>query len=154
MNASNPLKNNDVGIRTNSQYGRQSGVQAGPRILVIDHQPVDTLVISYYLQQCRCSFDVATTCAQAFSFIDQNFYDAVLVDIGVPDFDSTTLISNVRRNQPDGGSTKILAVSAFTFANDPRNYIGSGMDDYMTKPYYPPVLAQKLGLNDFPATGV
>ena len=65
--------------------------------------------------------------------LDNQDYDLVLMDVGMPEMDGISATQAIRRLQPDKGP-KIVAVTAYALAGDREKCLEVGMDDYITKP--------------------
>lgn len=59
--------------------------------------------------------------------------DLVLLDISLPEMDGTEVLRHLRAD-PALASLPIIALTAHAMAGDREKYIGSGFDDYVTKP--------------------
>jgi two-component system, cell cycle response regulator DivK len=59
--------------------------------------------------------------------------DLILLDIGLPDIEGTEVAGRLKAD-PETRMTPIIAVTAFAMPGDRERCIGSGCDDYITKP--------------------
>ena len=64
---------------------------------------------------------------------DTEPYDAVILDIGLPEMDGISVLENWRR---DGRSMPVLILTARDRWNDKVSGIDAGADDYVTKPFH------------------
>jgi two-component system, OmpR family, response regulator len=64
---------------------------------------------------------------------DTEPYDAVVLDIGLPEMDGITIIENWRRQ---GRKMPVLILTARDRWNDKVSGIDAGADDYVTKPFH------------------
>lgn len=64
---------------------------------------------------------------------DTEPYDAVVLDIGLPEMDGITVLENWRR---DGRTMPVLILTARDRWNDKVSGIDAGADDYVTKPFH------------------
>ena len=64
---------------------------------------------------------------------DTEPYDAVVLDIGLPEMDGITILDNWRR---DGRKMPVLILTARDRWNDKVSGIDAGADDYVTKPFH------------------
>jgi len=97
-------------------------------------------------------FDVATTCAadgvEAIHLFTEapHRYHLILMDIQMPQMDgiaATTYLRNL--DEPLAKSVPIIAVSANAFHEDVAKCLDAGMNDHISKPVEPTVLAEKMG---------
>jgi len=76
--------------------------------------------------------DVAADGAEALSFVDTTPYDAVVLDIQLPDIDGLAVCRTLRAG---GSLTPILLLTARDTTTDKVAGLDSGADDYLTKPF-------------------
>lgn len=102
------------------------------RILVIE----DDLKISEFIQKGLKSsgfaVDQAMTGIIGFEMALDNPYDAMVVDIMLPEMDGISLIKNIRKEK---NNTPIIILSARDRVDDRVNGLHAGADDYLTKPF-------------------
>lgn len=102
-----------------------------PHILVIeDDTDINNSTVQYLRRQgCEC--------AQAFSGTEgrllwrEGGFDLLLVDLMLPGLSGGELIAEIRRSS----QVPIIVLSAKTELSDKVELLGSGADDYLTKPY-------------------
>jgi len=76
--------------------------------------------------------DLAATAAQADQFIHSAEYSLVILDLGLPDQDGTTLLRHWRQQ---GIQSPVLILTARDALEDRVNGLDSGADDYLVKPF-------------------
>lgn len=83
---------------------------------------------------------VARNGKTALSIIEQEAFDIVLLDLGLPDLDGNELIPEIRKHHPHAA---ILITSARDSVEDRIQGLQLGSDDYLTKPIsFPELLAR------------
>ncbi len=117
-----------------------------PCILIVDDYPPNVLVAAAFLEQFDCEHDVALDGNEALKKVQHNFYDAVMMDVqmhGLNGFDTTRLI---RKHESETGKKPLLVigVTAHALAGDRERCLAAGMDDYLSKPFQPDDLMEKL----------
>lgn len=78
------------------------------------------------------ALDCASTAAQADALIQSGEYSLIILDLGLPDKDGATLLSQWRRR---GISTPVLILTARDALEDRVKGLDSGADDYLVKPF-------------------
>ncbi|WNY89813.1 two-component system response regulator PmrA [Leclercia adecarboxylata] len=78
------------------------------------------------------TLDCADTAAEADGLIQSGEYSLVILDLGLPDKDGATLLSQWRRR---GIDNPVLILTARDALEDRINGLDSGADDYLVKPF-------------------
>ncbi|MEL4012993.1 two-component system response regulator PmrA [Dryocola clanedunensis] len=78
------------------------------------------------------ALDCAATAAQADALIQSGEYSLIILDLGLPDKDGATLLSQWRRR---GVSNPVLILTARDALEDRVKGLDSGADDYLVKPF-------------------
>jgi len=103
----------------------------GIKILAVDDVEDALLMLSTLLSRAGADVDVAATAAAAIAKAKSGGYDAILMDIHLPDMPGTEAVEALRR----GGYTgAVLGYSACAFASDREEALRRGCDGYVTKP--------------------
>ncbi len=79
-------------------------------------------------------------------YLDAKF-DLILMDIQMPVMNGLEATIAIRKHEEERGLNEhipIIAVTAFAMEHDKRNCMDAGMDDFLTKPYKPIELEQKI----------
>ena len=106
---------------------------AGLQVLVADDHPVGRQVVRRFLEELGVTVVEAANGQDALDQIQQNFFDAVLMDIHMPILDglrATTLI----RALPEGLHLPLIALSAGATPGERERALAIGLNDYLTKP--------------------
>ncbi|MBX3303097.1 MAG: response regulator [Nitrospira sp.] len=83
-------------------YGTNLGNkhQSAPKVLVVEDDPDILMALQDLLEFEGIRVDCVQTCRQAFSSIEQNVYDAVLLDLGLPDGDGLSVLEKLHASNP------------------------------------------------------
>ncbi|PTX91136.1 ATP-binding protein [Opitutus sp. ER46] len=111
--------------------------------LVVDDDRVNREVLRAMLASGGHTCDLASSGTEAVSLAGRNHYDAILMDIAMPDMDGLAATQQIRANHPER-HTPIVAVTAGTGKYDRERCEAAGMDDFIPKPISRPVLLSKL----------
>lgn len=116
-------------------------------ILVVEDYPANIMVVTLMLRQYGYQSDVASSGAEALIKIAARTtpYDAILMDVQMPGMDGFETTQRVRALEKEKNFRHtIIGVTAHSLAGDRDRCINAGMDDYISKPIQPEVLAEKL----------
>jgi two-component system OmpR family response regulator len=84
------------------------------------------------LSQADFSVDCVNDGALALQILLHNDYEAVVLDLGLPNMDGLTVLRNIRQHKP---SLPILILTAMDGLEDRVAGLHAGADDYLTKPF-------------------
>ncbi|MDO8377354.1 ATP-binding protein [Phenylobacterium sp.] len=106
------------------------------RILVVDDNATNRLVLCALLDQLGLAAECVVNGAEAVAAWEANAWDAILMDIHMPEMDGVAATSNIRRREAELGrdKTPIIAVTASVQPDETRGYLSAGMDDCVPKP--------------------
>lgn len=103
-------------------------------VLVVDDEPHIRTLLRAYLERDGYAVQEAPTGADALRLATAApAPDAVLLDIGLPDLDGLEVLRTLRRSS----EVPVLLVTARADEVDTLVGLGSGADDYITKPFSP-----------------
>ena len=94
-----------------------------------------------YINGWGAEMDVALDGQQAFEFAMRKKYDLILMDVQMPVLDGFSCSRAIRRHQPD---IPIIAITASPIADIIEKIESCGMNDYVSKPFKPAELHQKM----------
>ena len=115
----------------------------GARILVVDDEPINRMVVQIQLAEIGLAVDVANGGAKAVEMARQNRYAAIFMDMQMPEVDGLEATRRIRRI-PQHSDTAIIAMTANVFAEDRTRCFQSGMNDFLMKPFTPESLFAAL----------
>ena len=118
---------------------------AGRQILVVEDDSDTREMLKFVLEQNGA--DVLTTDAvpPAFELVQKVHPDAVVADIGLPEYNGYALIAKIREFDSEQQSrTKCVAVTAYATPTDRDVALRSGYDAYIAKPFEPEELVQTV----------
>jgi len=119
---------------------------AGPRILVVEDNPINLEVAVGMLESLGCSAETANNGRSAIEAMNGGSYDAVLMDCQMPVMDGLTATAEIRRREAGTGRPRvpIIAVTANAMEGDRERCLAAGMDDFLSKPFMQQELALLL----------
>ncbi|MCC2643776.1 MAG: protein of unknown function, S-box protein, partial [Nitrospira sp.] len=101
-------------------------------ILVVDDDPDIVLALQDFLDHDGYQVGVAGTCAEALSQASLHLYNAVLLDLGLPDGDGSSVLRTLQERQPQ---LPVIILTAYTSADRTVGSLTQGAFAYLTKPY-------------------
>ncbi len=102
------------------------------RILIVEDNPKMAGVIRQGLVENGYAVDTADGGHQGEEMAAAAAYDAVILDVMLPDQDGLHVCRNLRRR---GVSTPIMILTALSTTGDKVQGLDAGADDYLTKPF-------------------
>ncbi len=110
------------------------------RVLVVEDEGRMAALLQRGLREEGYAVDLAATGEDGIWLATENVYDAVLLDVLLPDLDGFEVC---RRLRDAGRWAPILMLTARDAVPDRVNGLDAGADDYLTKPFaYPELLAR------------
>lgn len=100
-------------------------------LLVVDDEPEFLRTLATNLRGAGYAVDTATTVATALSAAKANQFDAVVLDLVLPDGSGTDVCTGLRR----WSDVPIVVVSAVGEEREKVDALDAGADDYVVKPF-------------------
>jgi PAS domain S-box-containing protein len=113
----------------------------GQRVLLAEDNPINQEVALELLRSVGLQVDLAHHGAQAVSLALAQPYQAVLMDVQMPEMDGLEATVALRAA---GFSGPIIAMTANAFSEDRATCLAAGMNDHVAKPVDPEALYQSL----------
>lgn len=107
--------------------------EALPKILVVEDNPLNLLVVRGALKRLPCVLLTAADGHQALALVQRERPSLILMDIQIPGIDGLTL---TRRLKADAATRHIpiVAVTAHAMAGDEERMLAAGCDGFIAKP--------------------
>jgi two-component system sensor histidine kinase/response regulator len=117
-----------------------------PKILLVEDNPVNREVAVGMLESLGCIAHAAENGWLALEAINNDAYDAVLMDCQMPVMDGLTATAELRRREQNAGGARlpIIALTANAMEGDRERCLAAGMDDFLSKPFSQQQLAALL----------
>ncbi|HVY69746.1 MAG TPA: ATP-binding protein [Verrucomicrobiae bacterium] len=113
------------------------------KVLLAEDNMINQRLAMEALRRLGCAVDLAETGSEAVSKALETDYDVIFMDCQMPSMDGFEATEEIRRTEPAGRHTPIVALTANALASD-REKCLSVMDDYMSKPFKRDVLERIL----------
>lgn len=107
----------------------------GRSVLLVEDNPINQLVAAELLQNMGLLVTVATNGIEALQILQQTRFDAVLMDIQMPDMDGYEATAKIRNElNLTHEQLPIIAMTAHVFNEEREKALQVGIDDYVPKP--------------------
>jgi signal transduction histidine kinase/DNA-binding response OmpR family regulator len=114
------------------------------RLLVVEDNVANLKVAVRMVEKLGYRADVAANGIEAVRVLSEMQYDAVLMDCHMPEMDGFDATREIRKNEPAGRHTPVIAMTASALSGDRERCLAAGMDDYISKPIKMHVVAAVL----------
>ncbi|MEO1191710.1 MAG: response regulator [Pseudomonadota bacterium] len=114
------------------------------KILLVDDNAINRKVGKKILGRLGYGCDLATSGEEAVEACRASSYDAVLMDIEMPEMDGMTAAGLIKDHLGAERRPYIVALTANAMASERESYLEAGMDDYLSKPIDVEALSQSL----------
>ncbi|MCP4089001.1 MAG: response regulator [Gammaproteobacteria bacterium] len=130
-------------LQQSRELASESPVSASPQaleaftgsILLVEDAPSLQLVTQARLEKLGCRVEIASNGREAVEAVENNEFGLVLMDIQMPEMDGMTATRIIRDMPgPDKACVPIVALTANAMSGDEDEYLGIGMNGYLTKP--------------------
>jgi signal transduction histidine kinase/CheY-like chemotaxis protein len=105
-----------------------------PRVLIVEDNFINEMVMQNFLSGV-CTSDHARNARTAIDMAQQNWYDAIIMDINLGAGMSGIEATQEIRKIPGYQSTPIVAVTGYTLAGDRERILSQGLTHYLPKPF-------------------
>lgn len=114
---------------------------SGLHILLCDDEKVTLKVTSVLLDRLGVSYSTASNGREALSATFNDDFDAILMDINMPEMDGIAFLKNYRQR---GGNSPVIAFTANALPDDIQRYFSLGFSEVLVKPVSLEALQQCL----------
>lgn len=119
---------NAAGLRD----GYRDNPEGDMRLLVVEDNPKLAGLMASLLGKHAFAVDVAPTVDEARAALDTTDYDAILLDLSLPDADGADLLRSVRKK---GSGVPVIVATARADVSERVAKLNEGADDYLVKPF-------------------
>ncbi len=103
-------------------------------ILVVDDNATNRIVATRMLESEGHEIATANNGREALEAASSTRYDAIFMDISMPEMDGIEATARIRELPEPFRSVRIVALTANAIAGDRERFLAAGMNDYLTKP--------------------
>jgi two-component system cell cycle response regulator DivK len=105
----------------------------GYRILVVDDHEVNRQLVSLLLTRAGHEVTEAESGTAALAWLGRARFDAVLLDISMPEMSGPEVLEHIRSNEATCG-LRVVAYTAHAQEGDRKEMLAQGFDAVLTKP--------------------
>ena len=116
----------------------------GLRVLIADDNGLNQNLLRRLVTKLGHSVDVVSNGREAVAAVAQTPYDALLMDVLMPEMDGLAAAEAICRRWPRGNRPRLIALTAMAGPGDQERCLRAGYDDYMSKPIRTEDLADAL----------
>lgn len=120
------------------QAGGEAGrVETAPgalKVLVADDNPLNQTTLRRLVAKLGHEVEVVANGREAVAAVAKGGYDAVLMDVLMPEMDGLEAAEAICRRWPRGTRPRLIALTALAAPGDQERCMRAGFDDYMSKP--------------------
>jgi GAF domain-containing protein/DNA-binding response OmpR family regulator/HPt (histidine-containing phosphotransfer) domain-containing protein len=115
------------------------------RILLTEDNAVNQKLALRLLEKMGYRSDVAGNGLEAIEAVERQPYDLILMDVQMPEMDGLEATRRIVERWSETERPWIVAMTAEAMQGDRERCLAAGMNDYVTKPIRPEVLAAAIG---------
>ena len=114
------------------------------RVLIADDNALNQNLLRRLVTKLGHTVDVVSNGREAVAAVAQQPYDALLMDVLMPEMDGLGAAEAICRRWPRGNRPRLIALTAMAGPGDQERCLRAGYDDYMSKPIRTEELADAL----------
>lgn len=116
-------------------------------ILLVEDNDINRKMAANILEKMGQNVTTAVNGAVALNMIKKRNFDIVFMDVQMPVMDGMEATERVRDwEELSGRHTPIIAMTAHAMQGDSEKFLAAGMNDYLSKPFEPAILIEKLSI--------
>ena len=141
-------RKDDAADRSAEAYEDNKAGLRGRRILLAEDVVINAEIIKMVLSQAEIKVDHAENgriATEMFRDHDEWYYDAILMDMRMPEMDGLEATKTIRAmDRADASGIPIIALTANAFEEDVQRSLEAGLDAHLSKPVEPETLFRTL----------
>jgi CheY-like chemotaxis protein len=131
-----PSQPADGGVMVDAAPLSAESPRSGPlRVLVVEDDKVNQLVVLGMLRQMAHSADCVADGVEALEALNRQSYDIVLMDVRMPNMDGIEATQRIRRLAAPLALIPIIALTANATTEERLRCADAGMSDFISKPF-------------------
>jgi CheY-like chemotaxis protein len=114
------------------------------KVLLVEDNLVNQKLALRLLERLDIRADVANNGVECLKALEKTPYDLIFMDVQMPEMDGIEATRRIRSANAGNGQPYIIAMTANAMQGDRDEYMAAGMNDYVSKPIRPEVLAEAV----------
>jgi len=127
------------------EEGPDPGLLRGARILLAEDNATNQMMTGVLLERWGCTYEIAQTGAEVLARLEQDRFDAILMDVSMPDLDGFEASRQIRESEGPQADVPIVALTAHAQVAERDKAFAVGMNAFVTKPIDAAALKAALG---------
>ena len=116
----------------------------GLNLLVVDDNEANRVIAATLLGAVGARVDVAASGTEALRMLKACAYDAVIMDVHMPEMDGIEATRRIRQGEAGPADVPIIALTADVVVGQASELVALGFDDVQAKPIAPPALISAI----------
>jgi len=137
------MSKSDTSHQFGKRYFEKSRPIRGARILLVEDNELNAIVTKDILEKMGLNVKVASNGRVGVDMVTKSKYDAVLMDLQMPEMDGFEATKQIRAAK-QGNELPIIAMTAAAMVQDKQTCLKAGMNDHIAKPFKPDKLIDLL----------
>jgi signal transduction histidine kinase/CheY-like chemotaxis protein len=125
----------DVAPEAEAQIAAEEFGSYSARLLLAEDNKINILLATTILQSAGYDVFCVENGVEAVAAVKSHRFDAVLMDVQMPEMDGLQATRLIRQHEADGRRTPIVAMTANAMQEDRDKCHAAGMDDFVSKPF-------------------
>ncbi len=122
----------------------------GVNILIVEDNKVNQILVKKFLNNWGSNYQIAENGQIAVDLFKKSSFDVVLMDLQMPVMDGYESARQMRLLEENTDKfTPIIALTASTLLNERERIVQVGMNDFLSKPFNPNELYQKIAQHSY-----
>ncbi|HLO80948.1 MAG TPA: response regulator [Chitinophagaceae bacterium] len=127
------VQETDVETENDGQNaGRRAVLPFNMKVLVVDDNNMNRELVAFILRDFGVKYTLVPGGPEALSILSRENFDVVLMDLQMPGMDGRETTKRIREDLKS--EVPIVALSAYSHAQEKQKCLEAGMDAYLTKP--------------------
>ena len=116
----------------------------GLKILLVEDNPINQFVAGKFLSKWKCDVTIAENGHEAWEKVQADEFDIILMDLQMPGKNGFEATREIRNSDKVYKDIPIIALTATALLEEKNRALKAGMNDFVTKPFNPKELYEKI----------